>query len=190
MSSLGNVVVGVSGGVAAYKAAALVSQLAQAGVAIQVVMTETATTFVGAPTFAALSGRAVAQHLHDSRWPLGPHIELARWADLICIAPATANFLAKAASGVADDLLSTLYLAAECPIWAAPAMNSAMWRHPATQRNVKQLAEDGVRLVGPADGWLSCRVRGEGRMSEPDEIAQVVTEALQQLRHRQGEEAD
>lgn len=164
------VLLGVTGGIAAFKAAALTSQLAQNEFAVQVVLTPAAASFVGAATFAALSGRPVVQDMFDPAFPLGPHIELARQADLLCIAPATANFLAKAAQGMADDLLSTLYLCFTKPVLMAPAMNCEMWNKPAAQRNVKQLEQDGVQFVGPQSGWLSCRDQGVGRMAEANEI--------------------
>ena len=150
-------VVGVSGGIAAFKAAAVVSKMAQAGAEVSVVMTSAAEKFVGSATFAALSGRPVATESFDARYPLGAHIELAESADLLCVAPATANTLAKFAMGTADDLLSTLYLCFRGPVWVAPAMNDRMWEHPATHRNVEQLRNDGVHFIDPADGWLSCR---------------------------------
>lgn len=168
------VLLGVAGGVAAFKAAALTSKLAQQGLIVQTVLTPAGETFLGASTLAALSGRPVAQVMPDPRWPLGPHIELARWADVFVVAPATANFLAKAALGIADDLLSTLYLACTAPVLVAPAMNVEMWQHPATQRNVRQLQEDGVQFIGPDEGWLSCRVEGSGRMAEPEAIFTAV----------------
>lgn len=114
----------------------------------------------------------------DARYPLGPHIELAARADVVVVAPASADFLAKAAAGVADDLLTTLLLCAECPVLVAPAMNAAMWAKPAVQRNVRRLAEDGVTVIQPGTGWLSCRQRGAGRMAEPDEIAAAIRTAL------------
>lgn len=174
----GRVLVGVCGGVAAYKTAVLVSQLAQAGYQVRVVMTNSASQFIGESTLAALSGQPVVRDMFDQAFPLGPHIELARWADLLCVAPATANFLAKAAQGLADDLLSTLYLCFEGPVLLAPAMNCEMWAKPAVQRNVQQLQEDGVTLVGPQTGWLSCRVQGLGRMSEPVEIAEAIARKI------------
>ena len=164
------ILVGVSGGIASYKTAALVSQLVQAGYGVSVVMTEAARHFVGAATFAALTGRSVATELFDdASHPLGAHIALAERAELFCIAPATANFMAKAANGLADDLLSTLYLSFSGKTMMAPAMNCAMWEKPAVQRNLKQLREDGVEIVDPEEGWLSCRKRGVGRMAAPFE---------------------
>jgi phosphopantothenoylcysteine decarboxylase/phosphopantothenate--cysteine ligase len=164
------IVVGVSGGIAAYKTAALVSQLVQSGAGVTVVMTAAAREFIGPATFAALTGRAVLERVFDeTEHPLGAHIDLAE-ADLFCIAPATANLLAKAAHGLADDLLSTLVLSFTGPILLAPAMNSEMWEKPSVQRNVEQLRADGFHLVGPEEGWLSCRRRGLGRMSAPETI--------------------
>ena len=165
------VVLGVGGGIAAYKAATICSRLVQAGHEVRVAMTSAATQFVGSATFSALSGRAVATDSFDSiTWPLGPHIELAEGADLFIVAPATANLLGQFAGGLAADLLSTLYLQVDCPILLAPAMSNAMWSKPAVQRNVEQLRTDGCHFVGPELGWLSCRQSGEGRMSEPEQI--------------------
>jgi phosphopantothenoylcysteine decarboxylase/phosphopantothenate--cysteine ligase len=172
-------IIGVTGGVAAYKTAALVSQLVQAGAGVTVVMTASAEQFIGAATFAALTGRAVVREVFDtSAHPLGAHIDLAAKAQLLCVAPATANFMAKAACGLADDLLSTLYLAFPGPVLAAPAMNNAMWEKPAVQRNVAQLRSDGVRIIGPEEGWLSCRVKGMGRMASPERIFATICETL------------
>jgi phosphopantothenoylcysteine decarboxylase len=169
------VVVGVSGGVAAYKTAMLVSQLVQSGLEVRVVMTESSEQFVAPATFAALTGAPVARRLFDdAQHPLGAHIELAERAELLCIAPATANFLAKAAHGLADDLLSTLYLAFPGRVVMAPAMNNQMWSQPAVQRNVRQLTEDGVVMVDPESGWLSCRQQGPGRMAPPETILSVI----------------
>lgn len=164
------VVVGICGGIAAYKSAALVSKLAQQGHTVSVVLTESATQFVGPATFAALCNQAPVVHSFDSRFPLGPHIELANECNLFIIAPATARLLASCAHGLADDLLSTLYLNMECPVVLAPAMSTPMWEKPAVQRNVAQLTQDGVHWVGPESGWLSCRRVGAGRMAEPDTI--------------------
>jgi len=166
------IVLGVSAGIAAYKAAALTSLLVQAGAAVTVVLTEHARQFVGEATFAALTGRPVATRGFDTAaFPLGGHIELAARAECVVVAPATADLLAKAASGQADDLLTTLLLCAECPVAYAPAMNAAMWAKPAVQRNVAQIARDGGTIIPPGTGWLSCRQSGAGRMAEPEEIA-------------------
>jgi phosphopantothenoylcysteine decarboxylase/phosphopantothenate--cysteine ligase len=171
-------IVGVTGGVAAFKTAALVSQLVQAEAAVTVVLTDAAARFVGPATFEALTGRPVAQAVFDPRFPLGAHIELAARGELLCVAPATADYLAKCALGLADDLLSTLYLAFEGPVLLAPAMNSTMWAQPAVQRNVAQLRADGAQLIDPESGWLSCRQQGAGRMASPDAIWQAIMAAL------------
>ncbi len=173
------VVVAVCGGIAAYKSAYLVSRLVQVGAGVTVCMTENATRFIGALTFRALTGRAV----HTDPWAdeeAGDirHLSLAERCDLVVLAPATANMLAKAANGIADDLVSALLLGAGCPVLAAPAMNPRMWKHAATQRNLAFLRETGVRFVGPSEGWLACRDEGPGRMSEPDEIFTDVVELL------------
>ncbi|MGI9428642.1 MAG: flavoprotein [Bythopirellula sp.] len=174
------IVVGVTGGIAAYKTAALVSDLVQGGSGVTVVMTRAATKFVGPATFRALTGRKVYTRMFDSQeFPLGPHIELARQAELLCVAPATAHFLGQAACGLADDLLSTLLLSFTGPVVLAPAMNTEMWEKPAVQRNVAQVRADGRHLVDPTEGWLSCRTKGQGRMAEPAEIAQVVRSFLE-----------
>jgi phosphopantothenoylcysteine decarboxylase/phosphopantothenate--cysteine ligase len=175
-----NILLAVGGGIAAYKSAVLCSRLVQQGHEVRVVMTEAATQFVGEATFAALSGKPVVSAVVDSRgFPLGPHIELADGIDLMVVAPATANLLAKMATGVADDLVTTLYLQVTCRVLAAPAMSDPMWKKPAVRRNVQRLRDDGCHLVGPERGWLSCRVLGEGRMSEPDEILCAINELLE-----------
>jgi phosphopantothenoylcysteine decarboxylase/phosphopantothenate--cysteine ligase len=173
------IVIGVSGGIAAYKAAALTSMLVQQGAGVTAVMTRNARRFVGSATFAALTARPVAMRSFEpARYPLGAHIELASRADLVVVAPASADLLAKVASGAADDLLTTLLLCAECPLLFAPAMNSAMWAKPSVQRNVAQVAADGGLIVQPGTGWLSCRQKGAGRMAEPDEIVEVIRDTL------------
>ena len=173
------IVLGVSGGVAAYKSAALASLLVQGGAGVTAVLTRAARRFVGAATFAALTGRPVASRTFDpAGHPLGGHIELAARADLLVVAPATADFLAKAAHGSADDLLSTLVLCAECRVLVAPAMNAAMWGKAAVQRNVRQVEADGMTVVPPGTGWLSCRQQGTGRMAEPSEILAAIEAAL------------
>jgi phosphopantothenoylcysteine decarboxylase/phosphopantothenate--cysteine ligase len=175
-------VVGVTGGIAAYKTAALVSRLVQAGAKVSVVMTEAATRLVAPKTFEALSGRPVGTDL----WELGfhPHIELADAAELVCVAPATANLLAKAATGIADDLLSTLLLSFAGPIVLAPAMNCRMWEKAAVQRNVAQLRADGAVLVDPEEGYLSCGAYGPGRMASPEKIFEVIAELLKKRDER------
>ncbi len=171
-------IVGVSGGIAAYKTAEIVSTLVQTGAHVTVVMTPRASAFVSSTTFAALSGRPVAKELFDPSFPLGAHIELARRAKLLCVAPASADFLAKAAHGLADDLLSTLYLCFQGPVLMAPAMNHEMWAKASVRRNIEQLVDDGVTMLGPSEGWLSCRERGVGRMADPVEICQEIERAV------------
>src|SRR6476619_4567025 len=164
-------IVGVTGGIAAYKTAALVSQLVQAGAGVTVIMSAAAERFIGAATFAALTGRPVARQIFDeAQFPLGAHITLAERAQLLVVAPASADFLAKAANGLADDLLTTLYLAFTGKVLLAPAMNTAMWEKAAVQRNVQQLRTDGVLFIDPESGWLSCRQVGAGRMAAPEKI--------------------
>ena len=179
MSETGRaILLAVGGGVAAYKSAFLCSRLAQCGYDVRVAMTRSATQFVGVSTFAALSGKGVATDLFEpNSYPLGAHIELAEGCDLMLVAPTTANLLSKFAGGQADDLVSTLYLQVNCPVLVAPAMSASMWSKPSVQRNVSQLREDGCHFVGPNAGWLSCRVSGDGRMSEPDEILDAAEES-------------
>jgi phosphopantothenoylcysteine decarboxylase/phosphopantothenate--cysteine ligase len=173
------VLVGVTGGIAAYKAATLVSRLVQAGAGVSVIMTEHATEFVGALTFQTLTGRSVATDLFASPEVYrAEHIALAEKADLVVVAPATANCLAKLATGMADDLLSTVLLAVDVPVVLAPAMNSRMWAHPAVRGNVETLGGRGVKFVGPQEGYLACGTVGPGRMAEPEEILAVVTKML------------
>jgi phosphopantothenoylcysteine synthetase/decarboxylase len=176
-------IVGVTGGIAAFKTAALVSSLVQSGHGVSVVMTRSARKFVGPATFRALTGRPVASDVFErGQFPLGAHIELAEKADLMVVAPASANFLAQAAGGLANDLLSTLVLSFEGPLLLAPAMNAAMWEKRAVQRNVETLRQDGVHFVDPHAGWQSCRRTGMGRMAEPADI-QATIEKLLALSH-------
>jgi phosphopantothenoylcysteine decarboxylase/phosphopantothenate--cysteine ligase len=169
------VVLGVTGGIAAYKAAQLTRDLQRHGIDVQVVMTGAARGMVAPATFQALSGRPVYSDMWDATIPdsMG-HIELSRGKDAIVIAPATADFIAKLANGLADDLLSTLCLARECPLIVAPAMNRQMWQSAATQRNVERLLHDGVAILGPASGDQACGEIGKGRMLEAGEIAEAV----------------
>ena len=167
------VVLGVTGGVAAYKAVELVRLLVKQGAQVQVVMTAAAQHFVGAATFQAVSGHPVFSDQWDTRMANGmAHIDLTRGADIVLVAPASADFMAKVAHGLADDLLSTLVLARECPLVLAPAMNRQMWENPATRRNVDTLRGDGVVLFGPASGDQACGEVGEGRMLEAAEIVE------------------
>jgi phosphopantothenoylcysteine decarboxylase/phosphopantothenate--cysteine ligase len=169
------ILLGLTGGIAAYKAAELTRLLKRAGADVRVVMTEAATRFVTPLTFQALSGQPVWTDLWDARVPDGMgHIELSRDRELIVVAPASADFLAKAANGVADDLLSTLCVARRCPLVLAPAMNVEMWENAATQRNVDRLRADGVQLIGPAAGEQACGEVGYGRMLEPPEMLREI----------------
>ncbi|MCA9078473.1 MAG: phosphopantothenoylcysteine decarboxylase [Planctomycetaceae bacterium] len=173
------VLLGVSGGIAAYKAADLTSKLVQSGAKVTAVLTPAATRFIGATTFEALTGRGVLTGMFEPREHfIGEHIGLARLADVFVIAPATADMLAKLALGLADDLVSTLALSVTCPKLVAPAMNNEMWSKPPVQRNVEQLRNDGWEIVGPGSGWLSCGNVGPGRMAEPAEILERVKSAL------------
>ncbi len=172
------ILLGVSGGIAAYKAPMLVRALHQAGAEVQVVLTAGAEHFVTATTLQAVSGRSVRTDLWDAAAEAAMgHIELARWADAVVIAPATAHCIAQLANGLAGDLLSTLYLASTAPKFIAPAMNQAMWHAPATQRNVQRLREDGVQLLGPDSGDQACGDVGPGRMQEPDAIVAALGRA-------------
>ncbi|MBP9714048.1 MAG: bifunctional phosphopantothenoylcysteine decarboxylase/phosphopantothenate--cysteine ligase CoaBC [Sterolibacterium sp.] len=178
-----SIVLGVTGGVAAYKAAELARLLVKAGALVDVVLTEAGANFVGAATFQALTGRPVWGDLWDTRQQRGMgHIDLTRSADAILVAPATADFLAKVVQGRADDLLSTLCLARECPLLAAPAMNRQMWENSATQRNIAQLSDDGVMLLGPACGEQACGEFGLGRMLEPSELFDALVAFFQPKR--------
>ncbi|MCB1799783.1 MAG: bifunctional phosphopantothenoylcysteine decarboxylase/phosphopantothenate--cysteine ligase CoaBC, partial [Gammaproteobacteria bacterium] len=162
---------GITGGIAAYKAAELARLLVKDGAEVQVVMTRAAGAFVGAMTLQAITGRPVREALFDAQHEAAMgHIELARWADLVVIAPATADFLAQMAAGMAQDLLSTLCLATTAPLVVAPAMNQAMWRHAATQANVALLQSRGVIFLGPDEGAQACGDVGPGRMLEPADI--------------------
>lgn len=166
------IILGVTGGIAAYKSPDLLRRLVERGAEVQVVMSAGAAEFVTATTFQAVSGRPVRDSLWDAAAEAAMgHIELARWADLVLVAPATADFLARLAHGRADDLLSTLCLATEAPIVVAPAMNRVMWAHPATQANVSTLRDRGVRVVGPDAGSQACGEVGAGRMVEPLDLA-------------------
>lgn len=170
-----HVLLGVSGGIAAYKACELVRRLRDAGADVRVVLTENAERFVTALTFQALSGQPVRHGLWDAEAEMGMgHLELAHWADAILIAPASADTLAKLAHGFADDLLSTLCLAATAPLAVAPAMNHRMWLHPATQANVATLRARGVAILGPANGPLAEGESGPGRMLEPQQLVQAL----------------
>jgi len=169
------ILLGVTGGIAAYKAAELVRRLGERGIEVHVVMTEAACGFITPATMQALSGHPVYPDMWDSRIRDNmAHIELSRDKHLVVIAPATADFLAKLAAGLADDLLSTLCLARDCPLVVAPAMNRQMWEHPATQRNIAVLRKDGVDILGPASGDQACGEVGMGRMLEAIDMAEAI----------------
>ena len=171
MQKIKHLVLGITGGIAAYKAAELTRLLVKNGITVQVVMTVAACHFITPVTMQALSGRNVHTKMWDESTLNGmPHIELSREADAIIVAPASADFLAKLVNGNADDLLSTLCLARDCPLLVAPAMNKQMWESPATQRNVTQLLKDGVMIMGPDSGEQACGEIGVGRMLEPEKL--------------------
>ncbi len=176
-------VLGVTGGIAAYKAAELARLFVKAGAEVHVVLTEAGARFVTPTTFQALTGNPVWTDIWDARAPDNmAHIGLGRETHAIVVAPASADFIAKLAHGLADDLLSTLCLARDCPLFAAPAMNRQMWEHLATQRNVKQLREDGVVLLGPTSGDQACGETGMGRMLEAEELYAAVVASFQSKR--------
>ncbi len=182
------IVLGICGGIAAYKSALLVRELTRLGALVRVVMTASAQEFITPMTLQALSGHEVRDTLFDSQAERAMgHIELARWADYVLIAPVSANCVAKMANGLADDLLSTLYLVTETPVIICPAMNRSMWAHPATQANINVLMKRGVIIVGPEDGSQACGEYGLGRMSEVETIIAAlrtyrVNQLLQGLR--------
>src|SRR6201995_129609 len=188
------ITLGVTGGVAAYKAAELVRRLQQENFTVQVVMTRGAREFVTPLTFAALSGQKVITDLFGSEESGEPnlesaieHIAVAQRTDLRLVAPATADILAKFARGIADDFLTTLYLASTAPVVVAPAMNVNMWNHAATQENMSTLRARGVRIVEPAEGYLACGMTGPGRLAGQEEILQAVQEALRAQQDLAGE---
>jgi phosphopantothenoylcysteine decarboxylase/phosphopantothenate--cysteine ligase len=171
------ILLGVTGGIAAYKSADTVRRLREAGAEVRVVMTAGAAEFITALTLQAVSGHPVYQHLLDTDAEAGMgHIELARWADAVLVAPASANFMARLAQGRADDLLSTVCLATESPVAVAPAMNQQMWSNAATQANLATLKKNGVRIFGPAEGSQACGEVGPGRMLEPAELVTLMAD--------------
>ncbi|MEC5422747.1 bifunctional phosphopantothenoylcysteine decarboxylase/phosphopantothenate--cysteine ligase CoaBC [Virgibacillus sp. C22-A2] len=170
-----NVVLGVSGGIAAYKACALASRLTQKGANVKVVMTVSATKFVSPLTFQALSRNPVYIDTFDEKDPAKiAHIDIADWADIVIIAPATANVIGKIANGIADDMLSTTLLATQATVYIAPAMNVHMYAHPAVINNMKRLDDWGYNFIEPGDGYLACGYVGKGRLEEPESIIQAV----------------
>lgn len=174
------VVVGVSGGIAAYKTAEVVSRLVQRGAGVTVAMTAAAREFVGPVTFQALSGRRVLTSLWTPEEPSDvQHIRRTEQAGLLLLAPATANLIGKIAAGIADDIVTTLVISAASPVLIAPAMNARMWENVVVQSNVARLRELGFHFVGPGEGWLACRTVGAGRMAEPPEILDAAVALLQ-----------
>ncbi|CUH94209.1 putative coenzyme A biosynthesis bifunctional protein CoaBC [Propionispora sp. 2/2-37] len=173
------IVLGVSGGIAAYKAVEIVSRLKKAGAVVQVIMTEAATQFVSALTFREMSGNpvAVAMWSEIKHWNV-EHIALAKWADLFLIAPATANIIGKIANGIADDTLSTTVMATKAPVIIAPAMNTEMYVNPIVQENISKLAGLGYRFIEPASGMLACGVEGQGRLPEPSAIVEYICQTF------------
>lgn len=181
------IIVGVSGGVAAYKTCAVVSALVQRGAGVRVIMTRAARRFVGVQTFAALSGRRV----HTSMWQpedtdTPQHLRLGENQDLMLIAPATANVIGKIANGIADDLLTTTVIAADCPVVLAPAMNARMWANPILQRNLQNLRQTAFGVIEPGTGWQACRTIGPGRMAEPEQILAEIESRLTKSPPRTG----
>ncbi|RCX23062.1 phosphopantothenoylcysteine decarboxylase/phosphopantothenate--cysteine ligase [Fontibacillus phaseoli] len=179
------ILLGVTGGIAAFKAASLCSKLVQQGAEVRVIMTESATKFITELTLQSLSKNPVYTDTFDEKNPAAiAHINLADWADLVLIAPATANIIGKMAAGIADDMLSTTLLATQAPIMLAPAMNVHMYVHPAVSRNLAELAARGVMLVEPGEGLLACGYTGKGRMEEPESIVAVVNSFFKRLYER------
>ncbi|MFZ4450199.1 bifunctional phosphopantothenoylcysteine decarboxylase/phosphopantothenate--cysteine ligase CoaBC [Salibacterium aidingense] len=175
-----HVLLGITGGIAAYKAAALASKLTQAGAQVKVVMTQHAKEFVTPLTFQALTRNRVYDDTFAEKDPEKvAHIDVADWADFILIAPATANIIGKAAGGLSDDMLSTVILAARCPVYIAPAMNVNMYEHPAVQENMKTLKQRGWHFIEPGDGYLACGWIGKGRMAEPEDITAFLQSTYQ-----------
>ncbi|MDP8958120.1 MAG: bifunctional phosphopantothenoylcysteine decarboxylase/phosphopantothenate--cysteine ligase CoaBC [Actinomycetota bacterium] len=171
------VVLGVTGGIAAYKSVYLARRLVERGAQVRTVMSRGALRFVARQSFSAVTGRAVETELFGGATPI-PHTDLARWADAVVVAPATAKLIAKLAHGLSDDLLSATLLTTTVPVLVAPAMHAEMWEHPATRRNVAQLQADGYRLVGPGRGQLAGGEEGPGRMAEPEEIVATLEDLL------------
>ncbi|SOC35420.1 phosphopantothenoylcysteine decarboxylase/phosphopantothenate--cysteine ligase [Ureibacillus acetophenoni] len=181
-----NVLLCVSGGIAVYKAVALVSKLTQAGMTVKVIMTESAQKFVTPLSFQVMSKNDVYFDTFDEKDSSKiAHIDLADWADLIIVAPATANIIGKLANGIADDMLTTTYFATTSPVWIAPAMNVHMYDHPAIKRNIARLYEDGCKFIEPSEGYLACGYVGKGRLEEPEKITQLVVEHFQREANKQ-----
>lgn len=175
-----NILLCVTGGIAVYKAVALVSKLTQAGLNVKVIMTASAQKFVNPLSFQVMSKNDVFFDTFDEKNSnVIAHIDLADWADLIIVAPATANVIGKIANGIADDMVTTTLLAATAPVWIAPAMNVHMYDHPAVKRNIMQLHADGYRFIEPSEGYLACGYVGKGRLEEPEKITELVKQHFQ-----------
>ena len=172
------IIVGVTGSIAAYKTAFLVRLLVKSGAEVRVVMTKDAASFVSPLTFSVLSKNEVPTGLFDDNANWENHVEYGLWADAFVIAPATANTLAKMATGICDNMLLAVYLSAKCNVFIAPAMDLDMWKHPATQRNIQQLSKDGNTLIDVAHGELASGLIGKGRMAEPEEIVKTLSNAI------------
>ena len=173
------VAVGVTGSIAAYKCCELVSRLKQSGAQVRVIMTHSARKLVGEITFSTLSGNPVAVDMFPEHPQFSmPHISIADWADVVVIAPATANIIAKTVSGIADDLLSTILIAAKCPVIFAPAMNSKMFESRVLQRNIQKLKELGYSIIEPESGYLACGYEGKGRLASIDSILENIQDIL------------
>lgn len=170
-----NILLCVTGGIAVYKAVALVSKLAQAGMNVKVIMTASARQFVNPLSFQVMSKNDVFFDTFDEKdSSVIAHIDLADWADLVLVAPATANVIGKLANGIADDMVTTTLLATTASVWIAPAMNVHMYDHPAVKRNIQQLHEDGYQFIEPSEGFLACGYIGKGRLEEPEKITALV----------------
>lgn len=180
-----NILLCVSGGIAVYKAVALVSKLSQAGANVKVIMTASARQFVNPLSFQVMSKNDVFFDTFDEKdSSVIAHIDLADWADLVLVAPATANIIGKLANGIADDMVTTTLLATTAPVWIAPAMNVHMYDHPAVKRNLAQLASDGYQFIEPSEGFLACGYIGKGRLEEPEKITAIVQEYFSETAKR------
>jgi phosphopantothenoylcysteine decarboxylase/phosphopantothenate--cysteine ligase len=185
MSNKRNILLCVTGGIAVYKAAALTSKLVQAGFNVKVILSESAEKFVSSLTFQALSRNDVFTDTFDEKNPhVIAHIDLADWADLILVAPATANTIGKLASGIADNMITTTLLAATSPVWIAPAMNVHMYDHPAVKKNLAELAKFGCQFIEPSEGYLACGYVGKGRLEEPEKIVMLIQNYFNQQEHK------
>jgi phosphopantothenoylcysteine decarboxylase/phosphopantothenate--cysteine ligase len=168
------IILGVTGSIAAYKAAYLCRLLVRNEAEVQVVMTQSASAFVSPLTFSTLSKKPVVISMFDDESNWNNHVNLGLWANLMLVAPASANSLAKMGAGICDNLLLAVYLSAKCPVVVAPAMDLDMWKHPATQRNIQILKQDGVKVIPVGDGELASGLSGEGRLAEPEEILSFI----------------